>query len=262
METAIKRMKETAMNMKRTANWLSKVVVVALVSAGGLLGISTSANAAEDYGYPGNSYAGVSNPPTSDKPQSKLWWHDGSWWADMWTTGTGWQIYQLDVDSKTWVSTDLTNDTRPNTLADTLWDGTHLYIASHVVTVSGDTTSTPSVSGQPAKLYRYSYSGGEFTLDSGFPTTIMNNSSESMTIAQDSTGAIWATWTQVTGSAGSGFTNTVYVNRSAAGGTSWNSPFVIPVTNPNLAPDDISAIVWSPTTGSCLLYTSDAADEL
>ena len=105
METAIKRMKETAMNMKRTANWLSKVVVVALVSAGGLLGISTSATAAEDYGYPGNSYTGVSNPPTSDKPQSKLWWHDGSWWADMWTTGTGWEIYQLDVDSKTWVST-------------------------------------------------------------------------------------------------------------------------------------------------------------
>ena len=54
-KTAIKRMKETAMNMKRTANWLSKVVVVALVSAGGLLGISTSANAAEDYGYPGNA---------------------------------------------------------------------------------------------------------------------------------------------------------------------------------------------------------------
>ena len=98
----------------------------------------------------------------------------------------------------------------------------------------GTPTSTPSVSGQPAKLYRYSYSGGAFTLDSGFPTTIMNNSSESMTIDQDSTGAIWATWTQVSGSSTSGFTNTVYVNRSAPGGTSWNSPFVIPVTNPNL----------------------------
>ncbi|HEX9225898.1 MAG TPA: FG-GAP-like repeat-containing protein [Arthrobacter sp.] len=230
------------MNMKRTASWLSRITVLALVAAGGLLGISTSASAADDYGYEGHSYTGVSNPPTSDKPQSKLWWHDGSWWADMWTTGTGWQIYQLDVDTKTWVSTDLTNDTRANTLADTLWDGTHLYIASHVATVSGDTTAVPSVSGQPAKLYRYSYSGGEFTLDSGFPTTIMNNSSESMTIDQDSTGAIWATWTQVAGSAGD-FTNTVYVNRSAPGGTSWNSPFILPVSNPNLAPDDISAIV-------------------
>ncbi|MET1087747.1 MAG: hypothetical protein ABWY04_11610, partial [Arthrobacter sp.] len=180
------------MKMKRTASWLSKVVVIALVATGGLLGISTSATAATDYGYPGHSYTGVSNPPTSDKPQSKLWWHDGSWWADMWTSGTGWQIYRLDVASKTWVSTGLTNDTRANTLADALWDGTHLYIASHVVTVSGDTTPRASVSGQPARLYRYSYSGGTFTLDSGFPTTIMNNSSESMTIDQDSTGAIWA----------------------------------------------------------------------
>ena len=243
MEMAIRRMKETAMKMKSTASWLSKFLVIALVAAGGLLGISTSATAATDYGYQGNSYAGVGKPPTSDKPQSKLWWHDGSWWADMWTTGTGWQIHRLDVASKTWVSTGLTNDTRASTLADTLWDGTHLYIASHVVTVSGDTTPRASVTGQPAKLYRYSYSGGKFTLDSGFPTTIMNNSSESMTIDQDSTGAIWATWTQVSGNPTSGFTNTVYVNRSAPNGTSWNSPFVIPVTNPNPAPDDISAIV-------------------
>ncbi|XTR52132.1 PKD domain-containing protein [Pseudarthrobacter sp. So.54] len=71
----------------------------------------------------------------------------------------------------------------------------------------------------------------------------MNNSSESMTIDKDSTGAIWATWTQVAGNSTSGFTNTVYVNRSAVGGTSWSSPFVIPVTNPHPAPDDISAIV-------------------
>ncbi|MGP4033284.1 PKD domain-containing protein [Pseudarthrobacter sp. 1C304] len=229
--------------MKRTVRWLSQALVMAVVVTGSILGITSPATAAADYGYAGNSFTGVSNPPTSDKPQSKLWWHDGSWWADMWTTGTGWQIYRLDVPTKTWVSTGLTNDTRASTLADTLWDGTHLYIASHVVTVSGDTSPRASVAGQPARLYRYSYSGGTFRLDSGFPTTIMNNSSESMTIDQDSTGAIWATWTQVAGNATSGFTNTVYVNRSAAGGTSWDTPFVLPVTNPNPAPDDISAVV-------------------
>ncbi|MDN4643039.1 PKD domain-containing protein [Arthrobacter sp. PsM3] len=236
-------MNESAIKMKRIARWLSQIVVMALVAAGGLLGISGSASAASDYGYPSVSYTGVSNPPTSDKPQSKLWFNGGSWWADMWTTGTGWQIYRLDVPTKTWVSTGVTNDTRASTLADTLWDGTHLYIASHVVTVSTDTSPKASVPGQPANLYRYSYSGGTFTLDSGFPTTITNNSSESMTIDQDSTGAIWATWTQVAGNSTSGFTSTVYVNGSAPGGTSWSSPFVIPVSNPNPAPDDISAVV-------------------
>ncbi|MCB5292954.1 FG-GAP-like repeat-containing protein [Arthrobacter sp. SO3] len=239
----MKLMNITAIKMKRTARWLSQIVVVALVAAGGLLGIAGSASAASDYGYPSISYTGVSNPPTSDKPQSKLWFNGGSWWADMWTSGTGWQIYRLDVPTKTWVSTGVTNDTRASTLADTLWDGTHLYIASHVVTVSTDTSPVASVSGQPAKLYRYSYSGGKFSLDSGFPTTITNNSSESMTIDRDTTGAIWATWTQVSGNSTSGFTNTVYVNKSAPDGTSWGSPFVIPVSNPHPAPDDISAVV-------------------
>ncbi|XAS63716.1 hypothetical protein VUN84_15685 [Micrococcaceae bacterium Sec5.8] len=229
--------------MKQTVRWISQSLVMALIVAGGLLGITSSASAATNYGYPSISYTGVSNPPTSDKPQSKLWFTGGSWWADMWTSGKGWQIYRLNVSTKTWVSTGLTNDTRASTLSDTLWDGSHLYIASHVVTVSGDSAPKASVSGQPAKLYRYSFAAGKFTLDSGFPTTITNNSSESMTIDKDSTGAIWATWTQVAGNSTSGFTNTVYVNRSAVGGTSWSSPFVLPVANPRPAPDDISAIV-------------------
>jgi len=72
---------------------------------------------------------------------------------------------------------------------------------------------------------------------------IANNSSESMTIDKDTTGAIWATWTQVAGNSTSGYTNTVYVNKSTPGGNGWATPFVLPVTNPHPAPDDISAVV-------------------
>ncbi|TLM73892.1 hypothetical protein FDW81_07505 [Pseudarthrobacter sp. NamB4] len=161
----------------------------------------------------------------------------------MWTTGTGWQIYRLDRATKTWVNTGVLNDTRSSASSDTLWDGNKLYIASHVVTVSGDSSTKVSVSGQPAKLYRYSYASGKYTLDTGFPTNINNNSSESLTIDKDTTGAIWATWTQVSGSSTSGYTSSVYVNASAPGGTSWGSPFVLPVADPNPAPDDISAVV-------------------
>ncbi|MFN3924969.1 MAG: hypothetical protein ACK4K6_15165, partial [Pseudarthrobacter sp.] len=216
---------------------LAVALVLGLLTSGG------PAHAAENYGYQSISYSGVANTPTSDKPQSKLWWNDGSWWADMWTTGTGWQIYRLDRAAKTWVNTGVSIDSRSNTLADTLWDGNKLYIASHVATVSGDASTKPSVSGQPAKLYRYSYSAGKYTLDAGFPTNINNNSSESMTIDKDTTGAIWATWTQVSGSSTSGYSSSVYVNSSAAGGTSWGTPFVLPVADPKPAPDDISAIV-------------------
>ena len=208
-----------------------------------LIAAVSNAQAADNYGYQSISYSGVTNPPTADKPQSKMWWNDGSWWADMWTTGTGWQIYRLDRASKTWVSTGVTNDNRGNASSDTLWDGNKLYIASHVVTVSGDGSPKASLSGQPAKLYRYSYASGKYTLDAGFPSNINNNSSESMTIDKDTTGAVWATWTQVSGSSTSGFTSRVYVNSSAPGGATWGTPFVLPVADPNPAPDDISAIV-------------------
>ncbi len=220
-----------------------QALALALALFLGMIVSSSSAQAADSYGYQSISYSGLANPPTSDKPQSKLWWNDGAWWADMWTTGTGWQIYRLDRAAKTWVSTGVTNDTRSTTLSDTLWDGNKLYIASHVVTVSGDASTKPSVSGQPAKLYRYSYAAGKYTLDAGFPTNINNNSSESMTIDKDTTGAIWATWTQVSGSSSSGYSSKVYVNATTPDGTSWGTPFVLPVADPSPAPDDISAIV-------------------
>ncbi|MBE4718273.1 hypothetical protein DAD99_09025 [Pseudarthrobacter sp. AB1] len=234
---------EPTMKTTRAAKWLSQTLAIAVIVAGSLLAASPVASADPAYGTPSLSYSGVSNPPTSDKPQSKLWWNDGSWWADMWKAGSGWSIFRLDRATQSWVDTGVVNDTRGSTLADTLWDGSHLYIASHVVTISGDGPPNPSLSGQPAKLYRYSYSAGKYTLDSGFPTEITNNSSESMTIDIDSTGMLWATWTQVTGNATSGFTNSVYVNYAANGGPGWATPFVVPVSNPNPAPDDISAVV-------------------
>jgi hypothetical protein len=48
------------------------------------LGLSGVAQADSTYGTAGFSYSGVAKPPTADKPQSKLWWNAGSWWADMW----------------------------------------------------------------------------------------------------------------------------------------------------------------------------------
>lgn len=218
--------------MKKTVRWFAHLVVLAVVVAGSLLGVNSAALAAT-VGTPSITYSGVSNPPTADKPQSKLWWNDGSWWANMWKTGSGWSIFRLNRATHTWVNTGVRTDPRARTSSDTLWDGTHLYVASNVVT-PGKTAS-----GQPARLYRYSYSGGKYTLNTGFPATISNNSSESLTIAKDSTGIIWATWTQA-----SGTRSTVYVNNSLPGGSGWGRPFVVPAAqDPHPTPDDLSAIV-------------------
>lgn len=200
------------------------------------------APAAPIHGTAGFNYSGVGNPPTADKPQSKLWWNDGSWWADMWTSG-GWKIHKLDRAAKQWVDTGVAVDNRANTSADTLWDGKNLYIAHHVVTISSEGGPKASRPDSPAKLYRYSYADGKYTRSSGFPTTITTNSSESMTIDKDSTGAIWATWTQVSGVPTGGYTSKVLVNNSASGGTSWGTPQTLTGENATVAPDDISSVV-------------------
>src|SRR3954452_12598179 len=73
---------------------------------------------------------GVDSDATADKPQSKLWYNDGFWWAVMFnqpvdqSTGN-WQIYKLTWPS-TWNPTGVVVDTRVTSRADVLWDGSKL----------------------------------------------------------------------------------------------------------------------------------------
>src|SRR4051794_10070744 len=210
-----------------------RAVLAVLVVLGGLSVVPLSAPAATaaagDIGIVDQSFTGVTNPPTADKPQSKLWFNDGLWWANMWTS-SGWHIHRLDRSTNSWVDTGTPVDSRAQSLSDALWDGSKLYIGSQYVTVTDDTTVRTSVA-QPARLYRYSYSSATktYSLDTGFPSQISNNSSESLTIDKDTTGRLWATWTKVSGSSSAGYTSAVYVN-SSLDGSSWGTPTVLPAT--------------------------------
>jgi len=231
--------------MRRAYTAILAAVALVLTGLGG--GALSASATTGDIGYLDQAYNGSVNPPTSDKPQSKLWYTGGLWWADMFdTVSKTWHIFRLDRATEKWVDTGTVVDSRPNTLADALWDGSHLYIASHVVTVSTDEAPKPSVAASPAYLYRYTYSATakKFTLDGGFPSTITTQSSESMTIDKDSAGVIWATWTQVSGSATLGYTSSVYVNgTNPKNEKAWGTPFVMPVVGAKVAPDDISGVV-------------------
>src|SRR5215212_11066992 len=161
--------------------------------------------------------------PTADKPQSKLWWNDGAWWAVMFNPTAGeWHIYQLSWPNQ-WIDTNTLVDTRPTSRADALWDGTQLYIASLV---------RFSASNQ-ALLSRYSYDSGTrtYTRDSGFPVTMMTGSAETLAFDQDSTGQLWITYTQG---------NKVYVNRSTTSDAVWGPRFVVPgpTSATSVYPDD------------------------
>jgi fibronectin type 3 domain-containing protein len=192
---------------------------------------ATVASTAGDIGFKGPSFTGAGTSPTASKPESKLWWNDGFWWASLWdSVGNRFQIYRLNTATQTWTNTGVAIDDRTGTRADVVWDGTHLYVASHVFSESPAT-------GFPSRLYRFSYNAATdtYSLDAGFPVTINNFRTETLVIDKDSTGKLWATWTQG---------NQVWVNRTTTNDQTWGTPFVLSATgSSNLDPDDISSLV-------------------
>ena len=190
------------------------------------------ANAAGDIGWEGQSFDGASGSPSGSKPESKLWYNDGAWWADMWDTATGdFYVHKLNLSTRTWVKTSTRLDDRSNSRSDALWDGSKLYVASHAFAEGASTTPTA-----PSYLRRFSYqpSTGTYTLDAGFPVQINDARSESLVIDKDSLGRIWASWTE---------DRRVMVAVSAVGGGSWGAPFVLPTAGSQVTSDDISSIL-------------------
>ena len=181
-------------------------------------------------GYKGPSFSGVS-APTGEKPQSKLWFNDGIWWGSLFSTGAGaFRIHRLDWATQTWTDTGVLIDTRNDADADVLWDGANLY----AVTVVPFSTSA----GDQAEIRRYSYNAAtdSYTLDSGFPVTIVSGvSMETIVLAKDSTNTLWVTYTNM---------NAVWVAHTTTNDSTWGTPFTMPVPNvANLTADDISTIV-------------------
>ena len=126
------------------------IVITVIGVLGSYAGNPSAAQVAGDVGYRDFSFAanGVSNP-TGEKPQSKLWFNDGVWWGSMFDRSTEeYHIYRYDWASHTWSDTGTLIDERNTSKADTLWDGTHLYV------VSAGTNTTNTSHG--ARIMRYS----------------------------------------------------------------------------------------------------------
>jgi Ca2+-binding RTX toxin-like protein len=181
----------------RVLHWVC-ALLCGLVAAGITAGI-----AAADIGVQGPAYtAGTGGSPTTSKPESKLWYNDGFWWASMFAkTGTVGNYDIFKLVGNTWTDTGAVIDSRDSTRQDVLWDGTHLFVASHKF----QSTATFSAAvGNEMKLYRFSYNSGTdtYSLDTGFPVTINAQRSEATVLDKDSTGKLWATWVQQNGSGG------------------------------------------------------------
>ncbi len=221
--------------MRALPRLIALSAVVAALSLVPSVGVAPAAAAGGDIGSADHSYAPLTRPPTGSKPESKLWFN-GGWWASMFKARPSeHRIYRLDPATSDWRDTGVAIDPRASTRADALWDAAtdKLYIASHVYTTSGRSAGK----GNSARLYRYSYDGvtGTYSLDPEFPAVINAAKSETLVIDKDSTGTLWATWTQG---------RRVYVNHSVSGNDGlWGRPYVVPGAGTALTSDDISSVI-------------------
>jgi hypothetical protein len=207
------------------------ILILGMVTILGLGVAKTSlAQGTGDIGYRDFYWyaSGVSHP-TGEKPQSKLWFNDGLWWGSLFNRSSGeYHIYRFNWTTQSWSDTGTLIDERNNSHADTLWDGTHLYVAT-----AGPSNSA---SGDSARILRFGYDAAtkRYILDSGFPVTISSAGMEAIVLDKDTTGRLWVTYTQG---------SKVYVNRSTGNDLSWGTPFIPPVKGTSVSADDISAVI-------------------
>jgi hypothetical protein len=241
--------KEIDLSMRRHFNLIIACMACAAILAVGALSTQHSlvavTNAAGDVGYLDAQFPSVSSgfDPTGEKPQSKLWFNGGSWWADMLHSDGHYYIFYLN--GSTWTNTGVAIDDRAYTKADCLWDSAtqKLYVVSGAYASDAPSGATDF----DARLYRYSYNPANppataYTLDTGFPVTVRSGSAETVVIDKDTSGKLWITYTQG---------NKVIVNHSRTSDLDWlpsvtpGGAYIMPAAgvNPNVASDDISSLI-------------------
>src|SRR5829696_4718064 len=231
---------------------MRSAVLLLGVSLAMLLAYVGAASAVDDVGYRDFSFSANSvENPTGEKPQSKLWFNDGTWWASMFNrTVEEYHIYRYDRATHTWSDTGTLIDDRNTSKADALWDGTHLYVVS-----AGSGLKNTS---HGARILRYSYDSAtkRYTLDQDFPITITDTGLETIVLDKDTSGKLWVTYAQ---------NKQVYVNRTMTDDRTWGTPFVLPVKGTSVTADDISAVVafdsqigvmWSNQVDSAMYFAT------
>jgi hypothetical protein len=197
----------------------------------------------------------ISAKPTDGRPETKIWWNDGSWWGNLYNPTTlEYQIYKLNWNTQTWTTTGTTTDVREDSRADALWDETSskLYIASHVKLENPSQVANPA---NWARLYRYSYNTTTdiYTLDAGFednalaPAYINQDKTRTLVLDKDSTNRLWAAYVSKKTNLPPAPPNPykVYVNFTTTAGNdaSWDIPYELPFPEATVDQDALASVV-------------------
>lgn len=199
-----------------------------------------------DTGHRDGAYtAGTSGSPTTAKPESKVWFSHGAWWAVMAKKvapeDNTYLIFRLNANKQKWVNTHVAVDTRDSTRQDVLSVGNKLFIASHKHVDVAHNISSPNAKDE-MRLFLFNWSSGAHKfVSAGTSTVIDGQKSETLVIDHDSTGAIWATWVQESGGQHQVYVKQTdgdcvanFANCTFGGGT---------LDLADVSPDDISSVV-------------------
>src|SRR5262245_1272994 len=179
----------------------------------------------------------VSGTITGEKPQSKAWYHDGTWWAIL-HGPSGLAFYEKSVT--TWAKCSFIDAVLlPSGEADVKWDGSKLQVLAYA--------NTP-------RYFEYTYDSSTrvWNLVPGFPVSVPRPSgSETMVLESDSSGRVWVT------AEGNRAVNVYYT--TSADHRTWSQNPVILQTGIDL--DDITSIVAFGGDKIGVFWSDQARDE-
>jgi hypothetical protein len=254
-------MQPASRSARRLATALTSLGLAALIATGSVLAGTPVTNGWRDHAYGGGAFR-----PSSDKPQSKLWFTDEGggnvqWWAGMfrWSTSPSlseYRIYKLSSDKATWGFTPSVVDRRDNSHGDYLWDESNdtLYVASVAMPNVSAPFALPTPETDEVRVFRYTYDnstenytqvGGSlsFKTISGTGSTAApeyRGGAWSVTIDKDSNDRLWVVLAQGT---------KVLYSTSDDDGETWTPAAQLPsqATNPinvgMMSDSDIAAVI-------------------
>lgn len=203
------------------SGWVLAVLACALLVG---VGPSATAEIGARRAYPGPAFPdGLRAAPTAFDQQSKLWFHDDAWWALMFDADQGVvRIHELMADH-TWRARSAVLANSPSSGGDALAVGDTLYVAQR-------TTDTQ------LWLVRLTYdpAAREYRTDTGFPVAVTRGGSEMVTVARDTTGALWISLTS---------SSQALVVVSRDGGLTWSAPFPPGGASAAVGRGEVSAVV-------------------
>lgn len=170
--------------------------------------------------FDGPDYGSRGHSATADDGQTKLWFAEGSWWGVLEKSPTdGTHIFRWT--GRRWSDTGVLVDERPLALADVVWTGEHLYVASR-----------PHRGALTLRRF-YLSAAGSWVPQDFVPTTISAGDASTLSIAVDSKDRIWAVYNRG---------NRVWLTHSTHHGRGFARATPVSARE-GVRPDDTSAVV-------------------